>query len=81
MQKDEIRTLAKEYPDLFGPDGEDIKLDHFNFRGGRGALQLTHLPSGISIRRDLSDYPVIKTRDEMLEELRAKVQEYLQKNK
>ena len=67
--------LRKLWPDLFGPDGKDVKLVHYNYGDGRGGWMFKHIPTGLSVYRDTSKYSVFKVRDEMLEELRVLVRQ------
>lgn len=49
------------------PDPKDLQID--TFRGGKTAVRITHLPTGLTAMSDDSD-SVIKAREQALERLR-----------
>lgn len=56
-----------------GSPEEELEWHHYNLGGGRGSLQVRHIPSGISVQADCGDTPVFKTIEQLLEELQRRV--------
>jgi hypothetical protein len=52
---------------------EDVTRTHYNFGGGRGAFDLTHTPTGLSVYSDTGTGSVIELVNRLMNELRLKV--------
>jgi hypothetical protein len=49
-----FERLWKLWPDLFGPDGKDMELVHYNYGDEGGGWMFKHIPPGLSVYRDTS---------------------------
>ncbi len=52
---------------------EDLQFQHLKFGRVRGALRLTHLPTGLFVESSLHSEPIVQVQKTLTDHLRSKV--------